>query len=482
LGTATVDTNVSDSGNRLIDSLVWGSKWESFGESKTTITVGYGGSATGDEIDAIEDTLAIYEKYINVDFEFVGRASDSTADIRFFFVEGEEDLLGYAFPPGELSDEPTFNPGYSEVVISSNNYYSDGDDLKPGSIDFTTFVHEFGHAMGLAHPHDDGGTASDPSLLFPGVSQEFDDFGDYNLNQGVYTMMSYNSGWPKGSVEQTASGYGFEKGPMALDIMALQYIYGANTSYASGTSSYYLPTTNSGTTGYQCIWDTGGTDTIYNRNTSDTTIDLRAATGLVASGGGGYISYASGIRGGFTIAKGVTIENAVSSDGADRLTGNDARNSLSGGAGKDSIFGNNGSDVLRGGSSADLMYGGEGNDIILGGSGTDQMNGGIGNDRFLFSTLEDTNGVVSNADWINDFRAGYDKLDFSDIDAVSKQSGDQAYTLISSSARFTAEGQIKIVKSGGNTQILINSDSDSATDDMVILKGSINLTESDFIL
>jgi serralysin len=446
LGTATIDRSVSNSGNRLIDSLVWGSKWESLGESKTTITVGYGGSATGDEIDAIEDTLAIYEKYINVDFEFVGRASDSTADIRFFFVEGEEDLLGYAFPPGEFSDEPTFNPGYSEVVISSNNYYSDGDDLKPGSIDFTTFVHEFGHAMGLAHPHDDGGTASDPSLLFPGVSQEFDDFGDYNLNQGVYTMMSYNSGWPKGSVEQTASGYGFEKGPMALDIMALQYIYGANTSYASSSTRYDLPKSNGGTTGYECIWDTGGTDTIYGSGSKSCVIDLRAATGRVEVGGGGYVSYYEGIRGGFTIARGSKIENAYGSTKNDTITGNGLAN------------------------------------VITGGTGADTLTGGAGYDTYIYRYTKDSGIRSSSSDFILDFKVGVDTLDFSRIDAQYGVVGAQEFEFIGRETSFTDIGQVRFSHAGGNTYVYMNTDSDGAAESLVLLKGTIHLKEGDFLL
>ena len=51
-------------------------------------------------------------------------------------------------------------------------------------------------------------------------------------------------------------------GPMALDIAAIQAIYGANTTYASGNTVYTLPTTNGIGTGWKSIWDTGGVDTI----------------------------------------------------------------------------------------------------------------------------------------------------------------------------------------------------------------------------
>ena len=60
------------------------------------------------------------------------------------------------------------------------------------------------------------------------------------------------------------------------------------------------------------------------------TIDLRPATLLVGPGGGGFISYVHGIFGGFTIANGVMIENALSGSGNDVVIGNSAANLVDG--------------------------------------------------------------------------------------------------------------------------------------------------------
>src|SRR3546814_17209784 len=78
-------------------------------------------------------------------------------------------------------------------------------------------------------------------------------------------------------------------------------------------------------------------------------------------GGGGRVSYAYGIHGGFTIANAVTIENAVGGSGNDTLTGNEASNVLSGGVGNDGLAGGAGTDRPVGGAGPDSLTGAGGN-------------------------------------------------------------------------------------------------------------------------
>ena len=82
--------------------------------------------------------------------------------------------LGWASPPGY-----GWVGGEARSLIAINQTtFSDGS-LHKGSFDFCTFIHELGHAVGLAHPHDDGGT----STIFPDIASEFDDFGYVNMNK-----------------------------------------------------------------------------------------------------------------------------------------------------------------------------------------------------------------------------------------------------------------------------------------------------------
>ena len=216
--------------------------------------------------------------------------------------------------------------------------------LQIGGFGYVTPLHELGHALGLAHPHDNGGGSS----IWPGVTGPFDSYGDNNLNQGIFTVMSYNDGWdavqnPFGNGLRT---YGFEGGPSAFDIAAVQYLYGPNTSYHSGDNTYTLPGSNGPGTYWTCIWDTGGVDQIVYAGSLDVTIDLRAATIDNSPTGGGIPTYASGIYGGFTIANGVVIENARGGSGNDLITGNDVANILTGGDGNDSETGGGGGDTF----------------------------------------------------------------------------------------------------------------------------------------
>ena len=130
---------------------------------------------------------------------------------------------------------------------------------------------------------------------------------------------------------------------MVFDVLALQTRYGADATTAAGATTY---TFSQSTPFMQTIWDAGGTDTIRYDGNLSATIDLRAAT-LVNGDpiAGGAVSRAAAIFGGFTIANGVVIENAVGGRGNDTLIGNSADNFLDGRAGDDSLDGGAGNDT-----------------------------------------------------------------------------------------------------------------------------------------
>ena len=281
------------------------------------------------------------------------------------------DTPGMMNPPGEqLAGVATFDDDAKFTSIP----------LWQGSSAFALLLHEFGHGLGLAHPHDDGGT----SPILRGVTAEMGSFGIGELNQGVYTVMSYNEGWPGGpNGAPTTNAFGHPATPMALDIALLQEKYGPNLSHATGDDVYELPDANRKGTYYSCIWDAGGNDWIVHDGASDSVIDLRAATLKGEIGGGGWLSHVWGIEGGFTIAHGVVIENAAGGSGYDMLRGNGADNVLAGRSGPDLLVGRGGADELIGGRGSDTLRGGRGDDLMTGGRGSDMFDlaAGCGDDR-----------------------------------------------------------------------------------------------------
>jgi serralysin len=437
---------VSNTGNPLIDALTWGSKWDTVNGTQV-VTVGvkveFGPPPTRAELKAIAATLKEYERVIDVKFNFIGVDYAGQADLSFsVYNDPWESKLGWAVPAGEERSAP-----YGDANIIRDNYVA-GPAIKKGGADFITFVHEFGHVMGLAHPFDGGGSSS----LFPGVFGA-SSLGQYGLNQGVFTTMSGNDGWASSGLSQTQS-YGLQTGLMALDIQALQYMYGANLTTNAGDDIYCLAKNNAKSVGYTCIWDTGGIDTIVSKSKVGCVIDLRSATGLVGEGAGGFISHVNGVRGGFTIAVGAAIENATGNKGADSLTGNAAANVLDGRNGDDSLTGLGGQDVLIGGAGAD---------------------------RFVFVTGTDSGPTQLSADIIVDFSGG-DRIDLAAIDADAGLLGNQVFDLLDFASSFSAAGQVRIGYSGGNTVLYLNTDADMSTESVIVLSGIHTLTADDFLL
>lgn len=221
--------------------------------------------------------------------------------------------------------------------------------MQPGGNGLATLIHEIGHGLGLAHPHDEGGG----SEIMQGVTSEFGSRGTFEMNQGVYTMMSYNDGLYRQN--------GIQATPGPLDIALLQQKYGAPASSNANNTVYEFASY------FRTIWDTAGTDVIYYNGSASAHIDLRAATLKTEFGGGGFASYLS-TGGGFTIAAGVVIERAASGSGTDTIIGNDAANRIDGGAGSDTLDGGAGADTMIGGAGADTFIVRDATDVVTGDS------------------------------------------------------------------------------------------------------------------
>ena len=491
------------------------------------------------ERDAVMTALREFEKVADVVYvEVQDRAQANFFYTSYIGTPGPGvSLLGSMSPPGE-SDE-----GLAQ--FNSGDYRWNATDLQQGGFSFVTLIHEFGHGHGLAHPHDNGGRSG----IMNGVTSDgpVADYtlGDYELNQAVFTMMSYQDGWqssPYGNAP-TDVGYGYLGGLMAFDIAAIQDKYGVNEDYNKGNNVYVLKDENAAGTYYYSIWDAGGNDTIQYDGTKDAHIDLRAASLEYEYGGGGWVSYVDGIFGGFTIANAVSIEIARGGSGNDVLLGNDAANTLMGkdgddmlrgGGGNDKLLGGGGNDSamyddaasgvvvnlavttaqdtgssgsdlltgienlvgsafddklsgaaganrLEGGDGNDILFGAAGNDTLVGGAGVDRLKGGGGADTFVFAG-RDSSEVPGLADRIFDFsRSQGDRIDLSQIDANDATIEDDAFIISGRRAFSGVAGEIRITTVDDGFRIFGDTDGDRVADFMIVGRGDVP-TAADLLL
>jgi len=279
---------------------------------------------SGNQITMAESALTSWDDLINPDFI---RGTGFT-DIEFGY-----GTTGVAFAHA-------YYPAVGSVWFNANDARLTNPTL--GQYGYETFIHELGHALGLDHMGDYD--ASDPGSVHPYSFQD----------STVFSVMSYfgpshNDGqgevqwadWTKGGISFSVQT------PMVNDIMAIQSIYGAETSTRSGNTVYGFNSNITGSASNYYNFDKNGNPilSIYDSGGIDT-LDLSGystSCNIVLTAGS--YSDCNEMTFNIGIAYTATIENAVGGSANDTLTGNAADNLLTGNDGNDAIRGGAGNDV-----------------------------------------------------------------------------------------------------------------------------------------
>lgn len=355
--------------------------------------------------DMIRHALNIYEDILGIDFVETTSTSSNAVDIYFKdnvftstggnrafanFEQGADGSISHAW----VSITPGWNGGNSAI----------------GTYAFQTALHEIGHVLGLGHQGIYN--AGSGAIVYA-------DDAKWQNDSWQQTMMSY---FDQTENTDIAASYARLIGPMAVDWLALEAIYGpqgygvANGVTTGDTTwgfngSWYgsVPSSSGPALGYSnsayaamstmldtnaiCIVDGGGIDTLDLSGFSDNTvIDVSEA---LATSTTGSISSVAGLTGNLTIAAGTIIENVLGGAGGETVIGNDADNDLKGNGGNDTLYGGNNDDKLYGGRGADKVYGQDGADRLYADTGNDELDGGTGADWLCIKGS--TNSVVNLA-------------------------------------------------------------------------------------
>ncbi|MBL8555073.1 MAG: matrixin family metalloprotease [Phenylobacterium sp.] len=344
---------------------------------------------------AFVNAIGAWERLIDLDIVQVSDTQASQGDIRIAFTNTSDysdgDPAAYAYRP---PDAGGFRAAFHGDIWVDDDYKDDTADF--GDFLYATFLHELGHALGLKHPFDGARLPAEFDTTRYTV-MSYTDFADsslrwFELDGGTLFASTFTL--------QPST-------PMLLDVIAIQGIYGASTSEATGNDTYAIGQDDAF---MATLVDNGGIDTFDLRShTRASRIDLTPGTysSIALNPIASQIAYWQAAFPNFSpsfiadylnrpdtytwtdnlaTTPQTVIENVLAGSGSDTILGNAANNSIAGNAGSDSVAGGAGADTITGGGAGaggNYLRGDDGDDSLVGGDDFDDINGNMGADTVM---------------------------------------------------------------------------------------------------
>lgn len=243
--------------------------------------------------------------------------SNISQQVGITFVEkdeskGETGVLrfGNSYQKDSLGETQVQIPVFASVYL--NGYDIGGlTDFVPGEQNYSTLLHEIGHALGLKHPGDYNG--------YSGSSKQKGNYLASSEDTTLVSIMSYISGPQK----QERDYFG------KFDMLALRYLYGS-VAYHTQNDTYDYSDLDGRV--LKIIVDDGGIDTI---NVSRASVGAKIDLTPGASSSIGLTRFDSSAKDNLSIAFDAKIENVIGSAYNDSFVLNDEPNVIDGGNGID---------------------------------------------------------------------------------------------------------------------------------------------------